>query len=104
MSIISAPEFKKRFDAQLLEWARKRFDEEIRSDFARIRAFDSPMTKDHLSVLLQQTPEHLCILARVLPLGVSWETPDAIERRNRLSNDEKEAVEKLRLDYNMIIT
>jgi hypothetical protein len=91
---------EKDFGPLLLNWARKQFEQEIHSDFQRTQQYDGQRAKEHLKVLRQQSPKQLAILARVLPLEVFWETPDAIERRNQLAIEEREAVEKLRADYN----
>ncbi|HEX3627667.1 MAG TPA: hypothetical protein VH280_19845 [Verrucomicrobiae bacterium] len=88
------------FDGPALAWARNQFDQEIQSDFQRTRQFDGSRAKEHLALLRRQSPEQLAILARVLPLGVFWQTPDAHEKRSQLSAEERTAVEKLIADYN----
>jgi hypothetical protein len=88
------------FGASLLTWARDQFAQEVRSDFQRTKRYDGLRVKEHLAALHKQTPEQLATLSWVLPLEVFWETPDAVERRSLLSHDERQAVEKLRADYN----
>jgi hypothetical protein len=51
-------------------------------------------------VLRMQPPDTLDILARVLPLGVFWERPEALVRRASLPRHERRAVEGFRADYN----
>ncbi len=87
-----------RFSELRLEWARAAFAEELRTDFHRAEAFDSPVSKEALRVLRRQSAQNLQVLANVLPLKVSWETPDAIERRRRLPNEAMKAVETFRAD------
>lgn len=90
----------KEFEIALLDWARNQFAQEVRSGFKRIEQYDGIRAKEHLTVLRKQSPRQLSILSDVLPLEVFWETPDAIQRRKQLANEERQAVEKLRTDYN----
>ncbi len=95
MSHVSAEGF-----AELrLEWARAQFAQELQSDFQRSRKFDSPWSKELLLVLRRQSREDLQILAEVLPLNVFTEAPDTLERRSRLPDKAREAVERFRVDY-----
>jgi hypothetical protein len=87
-----------RFNACVLRWARERFAEELQTDFARAECFDNPRSREMLSVLRKRPVEDLKTLAEVLPLGVLSESPDAIERHNRLSPEVKVVVEKLNTD------
>lgn len=95
-SFLSSDEFNER----IIEWAREQFLQEIHSNFQRTEQYDGPRVKEHLSTLRMQSPQRLVILARVLPLGVFWETPKAINARGQLKSEEQEAVKKLRADYN----
>jgi hypothetical protein len=95
MKIITAQDF----DGPRLVWARNQFNQEIQSDFQRTQQFDGSRAKEHLARLRKQSPEQLAILARVLPLGVFWQTPDALERRKLLGVEERAAVGKLIADY-----
>lgn len=95
MRMVTAQEF----GVPLLAWARDQFTQEVNSDFQRSKQYDGLRVSEHVAVLQKQTPEQLAILSRVLPLGVFWETPDAIKARNQLTIEERQAVEKLRADY-----
>jgi len=90
---------KERFDARLLEWARSAFVEELQTNFRRASAFDSPEAQRQLVVLRRQPPEHMPVLARVLPLGVWYDVPNAEQLRSRLTHQELLAVEQLRSEY-----
>jgi len=86
------------FSGALLKWARTQFDKELRSDFQRARTFDSFRSQRDLAVLLDRSKSELEILARVLPLQVLANTPDANKRLRTLRANEIESVEKLQRD------
>src|SRR6266571_4024507 len=88
-----------QFESHLLCWAKTSFAEEVRSEFRRAQKFDAPRTREQLSVVRSQPREALEILARVLPLGVLWGTPAALERCTELSLEERAAVETLKAEY-----
>jgi len=88
-----------RFRELRLEWARSEFAQELRTDFQRSRKFDSPLTAEVVSVLRRQPPESLKVLAEVLPLDVFTEAPDTLERRSRLADRARRAVERFRSEY-----
>jgi hypothetical protein len=88
------------FTPLLLSWARNQFAQEVRSGFRRVEQYDGLRAQEHLAVLRMQSPTQLAILSNILPLEVFWETPDAIQKRNLLAKEEREAVEKLRNNYN----
>src|SRR4051794_21084781 len=83
----------------ILKWARDQFAYELRSDFQRARNFDSFLSQRQLDVLLDRPKVQLETLAHVLPLNVLNNSPTQNERRSLLPAKEKEAVEKLRMDY-----
>jgi hypothetical protein len=87
------------FDALLLKWARDQFIQELSSDFRRSKQYDGLRAKEQLAVIQNQSPEQLAVLSRVLPLGVFWETPNAIKVRKQLTIEERQPVERLRADY-----
>jgi hypothetical protein len=92
----------KRFGELRLAWARAQFAQELRTDFQRARMFDSPLTVEVLSALLRQPREKLRILAEVLPLDVFSEAPPMLERRSRLPDEARTAVEAFRSDYDRV--
>ncbi len=96
---MNVDEFSGKFNAAVLEWARLGFAEELRTNFERAEQFDNVRNREMLSVLRRQSAEDLGFLAKVLPLGVFRESPDDINNRNRLPSEERQAVEKLRADF-----
>jgi hypothetical protein len=93
------PTWIERFNSRVLQWARACFEEELQSDFKRVCTFDSAANREIISLLRSQSADDLKILQYVLPTGVFSESPDAINRRKQLGPRERNAVEKLRSDF-----
>jgi hypothetical protein len=88
-----------QFNGRVVDWARSAFAEELRTGFRRSQTFDSFRTRRDLAILGERPRKQLELLAWVLPLQLLSNTPEVIERRNRLTAEEKEAVEQLCADY-----
>jgi hypothetical protein len=90
---------KEKVDAAVLAWARSAFEEELRTDFRRAGTFDDPFSQNLIEVFLRRPKAEIQILAEVLPLGVFWETPTSQQKRDLLPTEARQAVERLRRDY-----